>query len=40
MILKDLLGPTDLLKAQTLYIYKAAKIVVVGKHKHIIIATF
>ena len=40
MILKKLLGPTDLSRAQTFYIYKATKVVIVYKNKYLILATF
>ena len=37
---EELLGPIDLPRAQILYIYEAAKAVVIGKHKNFMLATF
>ena len=37
---EELLGPTDLFRAETLYIHKVAKVVVIGKHKNFVFATF
>ena len=40
MIPRELLGPLDLIKAQTLYIHELTKIVMVSKDKDLIFATF
>ena len=40
MVLGELLGPADLSRAQTLYIYEATKIVMVYKDKHLVFAIF
>ena len=40
MIFKKFLGLIDLFRAQTLYIHKVAKIVVVGKYKNFILVNF
>ena len=40
MIFRELLISTDLPKAQTLYIWEVAKVVVIGKHKNFVFATF
>ena len=40
MILRKLLGLADLFRAQTLYIYKAIKIVLICEDKHFIYAIF
>ena len=40
MIREKLLSPIDLSKAQILYIYKAAKVVLVNKHKNFVLAIF
>ena len=40
MVSRKLLGPPDLIKAQTLYIYKLTKVVVVGQDKDLVFAVF
>ena len=36
----ELLGPTDLPRAQTLHIHETAEVVVIGEHKNFVLATF
>ena len=38
IILEELLSPTDLLGAQSLYIQKTAKVVIIGKYKNLVLA--
>lgn len=40
MITKNFLGPADLLKAHTFYIYELLKIIIVNEHKNHIFAAF
>ena len=40
MVSEELLGPADLSGAQTLYIYKAIKVVVVYEDQHLMLAIF
>ena len=40
MVLRELLGPTDLLGAQTFYIHKTTDVVVVCENKNLILAAF
>ena len=40
MISGELLGPADLLEAQTLYIHETTKIIMIGEYKHLVLATF
>ena len=40
MIFEQLLGPTDIPKAQTLYIYKTTKIFLIDEHENFLLATF
>ena len=40
MVLKELLNPTNLLGAQTFYIYKMTKIIIVYKDENLIFAVF
>ena len=40
VVTKEFLGLTDLSGAQTLYVHKLVKVVVVGKHKHFILRPF
>ena len=40
MIFGELLGPTDLFQAQTIYIYEIIKVVGIAKHKNFVFAIF
>ena len=40
MVLKELLGPTDLFKAQALYIHEMMEVIVIRKDENFIFATF
>ena len=40
MILEELLGPTNLPKAQTLYIHEVAKFFMIGEYKKFVFAIF
>ena len=40
MVSRELLGPVDLSRAQTLCIHEATKVVVVYEDKHLVLATF
>ena len=37
MILRELLGPPDLTRAQTLRIYELTEVIMVGKHQNIML---
>ena len=40
MVPKELLGPPDLMRAQTLYIYESTEVIMVGKHQDFVLAVF
>lgn len=40
MVLRDLLGPTDLKRTETFCIYKLAEIIIVSKNKDLIFVAF
>ena len=40
MILKKLLGPADLTRAQVLHIYKLTEVIIVNKEENLILAVF
>ena len=40
MITKKLLGPPNLMKTQGFYGYKAVKVIIIGKNKNFVFATF
>ena len=40
MIPKELLGPPDLVRAQTFCIYKSTEIIMVDKYQNVVLATF
>ncbi len=40
VVLRELLGPTDLARAQTLHIHKLKEVIVVSEDKNLVFATF
>ena len=40
MVIRELFGPTDLTKAQTLYIYELLEIIMLSKNEDLIFTTF
>ena len=40
MVTRKFLSPVDLSEAQTLYVYKTAKVIMIGQDKDLVLATF
>ena len=40
IILRELLGPTDLLEAQTLYIYKTIEVIIICENENLMLTAF